>query len=542
MLNRKVKILSIVLCMVGILIGISSVGIAESPSIVRYGCDLTPSIDPAVGACADSLTAQIQLFDPLVFPDTKVFGDVVPHLAKSWDVSSDGLTYTFYLNSGIKFHDGTELTAEDVKFSMDRLLTIGEGVAYLWLENIKETEVVGKYTIAFHMKTPFGPFLATLPSFFIVNKNLIMANIKKPGMYGDMGDYGKEYVSTHDVGSGPYMIKDYRRAEYLHMEKNPNYFLDISSAPDEFKMIGATEPTLVKTLMARRELEMTTVWLSPETFESLAKIEGVEVARRRASAEDYITMHTRKPPLDDIHVRRALAWAYDYDAVVKLLLGSVQAKGPVPITVPGSDPNGFQYHRDLERAKLELKQSKYYGHFDEYPMECQWHDNSLQENYAMLLMANAAEIGLTVNVVETTWSLICSDSASMEKTPHFHVVGDEARYPEAGTLLQARYHSMTAGTWEQTEWLLDPVFDEMIDDAFATIDKEERFAKYREASRYIVDLCPSIFLVETPECRAYQAAYMDWPAAKGEAMPYYGYNTAARFIKIDEAKREMLLK
>ena len=191
---------------------------------------------------------------------------------------------------------------------------------------------------------------------------------------------------------------------------------------------------------------------------------------------------------------------------------------------------------------MELKQSKYYGHFDEYPMECQWNDSPLQEKYAMLLMANAAEIGLTVNVVETTWSLICSDSASMEKTPHFHVVGDEARYPEAGALLQARYHSMTAGTWEQTEWVLDPVFDEMIDDALATIDKEERFAKYREASRYIVDLCPSIFLLETPECRAYQAAYMDWPAAKGEAMPYYGYNTAARFIKIDEAKREMLLK
>lgn len=540
MLSRKVKILSIVLCMVGILIGISSVGIAESPSIVRYSSDCPPLIDPAVGADDDDRTAQVQLFDPLVFPDTK--GGVVPHLAKSWDVSSDGSTYTFSLHPGIKFHDGSELTAEDVKFSMDRLLTIGEGVAYLWLENIKETEVVDKYTIAFHMKTTFGPFLATLPNFYIVNKKLIMANIKKPGIYDDMGDYGKEYVSTNDVGSGPYMIKDFSRAEYLHMEKNPNYFLDISSAPDEFKMIFSSEPTLVKTLMVRRELEMTTRWLSPETFESLAKIEDVEVARWRASSEDYITMHTRKPPLDDIHVRRALAWAYDYDAVVKLVSGSVQSRGPVPLNVPGSDPNGFQYHRNLERAKLELKQSKYYGHFDEYPMVCQWNDSPLQEKYAMLLMSNAAEIGLTVNVVETTWSLICSDSASMETTPHFHVVGDEARYPEAGALLQARYHSMTAGTWEQTEWLLDPVFDEMINDALATVDREERFAKYREASRYIVDLSPSIFLLEAPESRAYQSAYMDWPAAKGEVMPYYAYNTAVRFIKVYPEKREELLK
>ena len=540
MLIRKSKILLIILCVIGILINVSSMGIASSPSIVRYSSDWPPSIDPAVGAEVESTTAIVNLFDPLVFPDTK--GNILPHIAKSWDISPDGLTYTFYLNSGIKFHDGTELTAEDVKFSMDRLLTIGEGVAYLWLESIKETEVVDKYTVVFHMKTPFGPFLATLPSFFIVNKDLIMENIKKPGIYGDMGDYGKEYVSTHDVGSGPYMIKDFSRAEYLHMEKNPNYFLDISSAPDEFKMIGSTEPTLIKTLMAHRELEMTNRWLTPETLESLEKIEGVEVARWLASGEDYITMNTRKPPLDDIHVRKALAWAFDYDTCVKLYPGSIQARGPVPLNVPGSDPNGFQYQRDLERAKLELKQSKYYGRFDEYPMVCQWNDSPLQEKVAMLLMANAAEIGLTVNVVETTWSLICSDSASIETTPHFHVVGDEARYPEAGALLQARYHSMTAGTWENTEWLLDPVLDEMVDDALATIDREERYAKYREASRYIVDLCPSIFLVESPEGRAYQSAYMDWPAAKGEVIQGFKYDNCVRFIKVYPEKREKLLK
>lgn len=540
MLSRKVKILLIILCMVGILIGISSIGIATSPSIVRYSSDWPPSIDPAVGAEVESVTAIVNLFDPLVFPDAK--GDILPHIAKSWDVSSDGLTYIFSLRSGIKFHDGSELTAEDVKFSMDRLLTIGEGVAYLWIDNIKETEVVDKYTVVFHMKTPFGPFLATLPGFYIVNKKLIMANIKKPGIYDDMGDYGKEYVSTNDVGSGPYMVKNFSRAEYLHMEKNPNYFLDIGSAPDEFKMIGSTEPTLVKTLMVRRELEMTNRWLTPETLESLEKIEGVEVARWLASSAEYITMHTRKPPLDDIHVRKALAWAFDYDVYVKLFPGSIQSRGPVPLNVPGSDPNGFQYHRNLERAKLELKQSKYYGNFDEYPMVVQWNDSPLQEKAAMLLMANAAEIGLTVNVVETTWSLIVSDSALMEKTPHFHIVGNEARYPEAGALLQARYHSVTAGTWEQTEWLLDPVFDKMLDDALATVDREERYAKYREASRYIVDLSPSIFLVESPEGRAYQSAYMDWPAAKGEVIQGFKYDNSVRFIKVYPEKREELLK
>jgi len=407
MLNGKTKILVIALCVVGILISILSMGIASSPSIVRYNADWPIIIDPSVGADCQSVTANVNLFDPLVSADTK--GNVIPHVAESWDVASDGLTYTFHLRSGIKFHDGSELTAEDVKFSMDRMITIGEGISYLWSEAVQETEVIDKYTVVFHMKTTFGPFLVTLPSFFIVNKELLMANIS-PGIYDDMGDYGRGYAIDRDVGSGPYMLKDFT-GEYLLLEKNPNYFMDISTAPDEFKMIGSTEPILLKTLMSRRELEMTFRWCASETLKSLAEIEDVEIAQWRLGSAEYITMNTRKPPLDDIHVRKALAWAFDYEEAVKIVPGSVQARGPVPLGVPGSDANSFQYHLDLEKAKLELKESKYYGHFDEYPIDISWNSNKSMEKHAMLLMANATEIGLNVNVVETTWALFCADSA-----------------------------------------------------------------------------------------------------------------------------------
>jgi len=295
--------------------------------------------------------------------------------------------------------------------------------------------------------------------------------------------------------------------------------------------------------MVRRELEMTNMWITSETLATLEKIDGVEAARWiNSGIMEYFYMNTKKPPLDDIHVRKALAWAFDYDACVELTTGSVQARGPVPLTVPGSDPNVFQYHRDIERAKLELKQSKYYGHFDEYPMEAQWQDNISKMKYAMLLMSNADEIGLTVNVTETNWALLSEEIATIETAPHFLTMADIGTYPEAGSLLKARYHSITAGTWEQGEWLLDPVFDKMIDDAIATVDKNERFAKYREASRYIVDLCPSIFIIEAPEHHAYQAYYMDWPAARGEIIQSRKYANCMRYIKVYPEKREELLK
>jgi len=538
MLSRKVKILAISLCLVGILLSLTGLGIAGS--IVRQSSDWPMgAIGPALCSGSECITAQVNLFDPLVFPDTK--GNVVPHLAKSWDISPDRLTYTFYLRPGVKFHDGKELTAEDVKFSMDRLLAIGGANAYLWFDIIQETKVIDKFTVVFHLKNASGPFISTLPFFFIVNKGLIMENIK-PGEYGDMGDYGTAYALINDTGSGPYIIKDYSRGEYLLMEKNPNYFLDINTAPDEFKMIGSREPVLLKTLMNNRELEMTCKWESPDLLEALAKIEGIEIAQWGATAYLYtITMNNKKPPLDDIHVRKALSWAFDYDEALKLCPGSIQAIGPVPRSLL-SDPNCFQYHRNLEKAKLELKQSKYYGHFDEYPMEVSWNDGVLYEKFAMLLSSNAADIGLTVNVRETTWSLLVAAVSKMETTPHFRINPDSVKYPDASEVLISRYHSATAGKWSQLEWLLDPVFDKMIYEAVAIIDEEERSDKYREAMRYIVNLAASIFVLEKPEEHAYQAAYMDWPAAKGEAMPYYAYNNAARFIKIDTEKREKLLK
>jgi len=82
----------------------------------------------------------------------------------------------------------------------------------------------------------------------------------------------------------------------------------------------------------------------------------------------------------------------------------------------------------------------------------------------------------------------------------------------------------------------------MIEDAIATVDKDERFAKYSAVTRHIIDLCPTIFTIETPERRAYQSAYMDWPAARGEVVPIYKYDNSMRYIKVYPEKREELLK
>ena len=213
-MNKSVKILLITLCLIGIL----SLGVASAAErSFRTNWSWPTYIDPAVGSDFSSSVAFVNLYDTLFYPDIK--GDPQHHVADNWEVSADGLVWTVHLRQGIKFHDGTELTAEDVKFSMDRLTTIGEGYAYLF-KVIKSTEVLDKYTAVFHLNQPFGPFETVLYRFYILNKDLVMANIKKPGPYGDMGDYGKQYLLTQDAGSGPYIVKEFPLEEYLLMTIN----------------------------------------------------------------------------------------------------------------------------------------------------------------------------------------------------------------------------------------------------------------------------------------------------------------------------------
>jgi len=519
-------------------------GIIASERPLRSTCTWPIYIDPAIAADTTSSTILVNLYDALVFSDVK--GEAVPHVAESWKVSDDGLSWTFYIRKGIKFHDGSELTASDVKFSFDRFRTIGRGNAFLFLGQKINAEVIDTYTVNFYLEKPSGPFTQTLLYFYILSEDLVRANIKKTGEYGELGDYGKEYLLTHDAGSGAYMVKDIAIGSSLTMVVNPNYWIPIDShAPDEFEMIGTTEAVTVRTLLSKRELEISDQAQSSENLAALKKIKGVEIAEYSNAAMWNLTMHTRKPPTDDIHFRKAMAWALDYDVVVnQILIGYVQAKGPIPQVLSSHDPTLFQYHRNLDKAMEELKQSKYYGQLEKYPVELHWcAEVPDEEKVALLFMSNMADIGIKVKVVKTPWMVLGNEILSMETAPHMTLLIISSRYTEAGSLLDSRYilKLKTAGSLTSNEWLLDPKYDAMLSDAIQTVDKDERFVKYNKLQHYIVDLCPTIFLCDQLTRRAFQSSYVDWYVDKPFSTAM-GYDFVIRNIKIYPEKRAALLK
>jgi peptide/nickel transport system substrate-binding protein len=242
-------------------------------------------------------------------------------------------------------------------------------------------------------------------------------------------------------------------------------------------------------------------------------------------------MHTKKPPTDDIHFRKAMAYAFDYETSADLQV-TWPAHGPVAKDFPGWKEDVFVYTRDLDKAREELALSKYADQLADYPVEVHWiTEVPWEEKIALLFQANMDEIGIKVNVVRTPWLSVVDEMADFDASPNIATVFVAPHYPEAGSMLHSRYHSDSAATWEQNEWLQDAYFDETLEDAIATVDTAERFAKYGELQDYIVELCPSLFVFDQVQPQAYQT-YVDWPAAKGDVYLVMGYNLDARFMSI----------
>jgi peptide/nickel transport system substrate-binding protein len=475
-------------------------------------------IDPAVGQDNVAVIAHINLYEQLVMLDEK--GEVTPKVAKSWDFDPASNTYTFYLVKGIKFHNGDILTANDVIFSLKRLLTIGEGWSFLFKNVIGGYSAPDPETVVISLKQSYGPFLSILIHLHILNEKQVMSNIKKDGLYGEFGDYGKEWLVTHDAGSGPYMVKEMKTAEYLYAVRFPDYWGGWDKdAPDSFKLIGTTEPVTVRTLMSRNQLEITDEWQPTENYEALGKIPGVEVAYFNAGGLLYLDFNTSKPPLDDVHFRRALMYIFDYKICYELLypMGK-RTNGPVGSALPGWDSTLPFLERDVERAKTELAQSKYADQLDKYPVEFAWvSEVPDEEKVALLLQSNASEIGIKIEVTKNPWLTMVSRSASAESTPHiFTEIKTSIPYPEAGALLEGGYHSIGRGTFANVHWFTDEIqseLDQLIEEALSTADNIERYAKYSTLTKKIIDLASDIWAVEIPQRHAYHADYVVWPDA-----------------------------
>jgi peptide/nickel transport system substrate-binding protein len=528
MVKRWVGFLFIIV----LVLGIGGATLAqEDGATLRVTFSWPTFIDPAVGNDFSSATSLVNIYDTLVFPNQE--GGIDPWVAESWEVSDDLLTYTFTLRQGVLFHDGSEMQASDVVYSFNRFVEIGEGFSYLMPQGA-QAEAVDDYTVQFTLERPSGLFIPSLVRLYILNEELVRANYQPNGTYGEHGDYGKDWLLTNDAGSGPYRVVEFPLAEYLLMERFDEWWNAESFHPDAprvVRFIGTTETATVRSLMAAGDLEITDQWQSIEALNALDAMEAVEVIAFPSLTSFYYMLNTTLPPLDDVHCRRAIAWAFDYEQALGLEWpGTQQMIGPVPQRVGGHNPDVLVFERDLDRAREELAQCQYGDNIGDYPIDVVWiTEVPIEERFALLFQANMQELGVPVNVIGNPWLSVVEDTSRQESSPHIVTIYVSTDLPEAGPMLQQRYHSSTANSWQQNEWLLDPELDAAIEDALATIDEEERFARYAELQDQIAEMAPSLFLYDQLQKHAV-ATYVDWRPEDNSAV--MGYQIFAPFIAV----------
>jgi peptide/nickel transport system substrate-binding protein len=453
------------------------------------------NIDPAIGIDYTQNMANINFYDTLLAPTAS--GSLTERVATSYTVSPDARTFTFHLKRGVKFHSGRELTAADVVYSMERVLTINQGPAFVWqgFLDVGGVSAPDRYTVRFHLKKPFAPFTATLPLLFIVDKAAVMAHYKH-GKYGAHGDYGTAYLGMREVGSGPYTLESDVEGSELRMRKFPGYFRGWAAhSIDEVRVMIVTEEATVVSLAKTGVLDMTSNYQSNTTYATL-KAQGFTIVSAPTDSVFYLKMNTRKPPTDDIHVRRAIALAFDYDTVRRQIRPGAALGGPLSTVFKDAyDARLPLPKQDMAAAKAEMAKSKY-AHQSTIPLSLSYVSSTpFEEQVGLLFNSVMSQLGFKVSLNPQPWNRITDLATKVDQTPNVTEVFYSVIYPSPDSMFFVQYDSASNGTWASMEWLHDPTVDALIAKSRATIDTARRNAIYKQIQDRVVALQADVFML-----------------------------------------------
>jgi peptide/nickel transport system substrate-binding protein len=290
---------------------------------------------------------------------------LVPALAESWEISDDGLTYTFNLRKGVTFHDGTEFNADAVKFNMDRMLdpdfeyyqSVASGLMRWMWQDLESYRVVDSHTFEIKLSTPNIEFLRRLamggsgtPRF--VSPASVMKN-------------GNDSVETNPVGTGPYKFVSRSIGELTVLERNGNYWDEDRTPEIERLMFRPISEVATRELALRSgEVDMISS-PSPDSIEQL-KASGLKIASSPISTIYMMWVNFKEEPLDDVRVRQAVCMALDREGMAEFHRNGYArpATGILNYGGPGYDPDFKDCQYDPEQARALLTEAGYPDGFE----------------------------------------------------------------------------------------------------------------------------------------------------------------------------------
>ncbi len=457
-----------------------------------YGLTLSPSgIDPHVNASAELGIPLTSVYDTLVYRalDSETGEPFLPGLAESWEVSDDGLTYTFHLRRDVTFHDGTPFNAEAVRANIERIVnpeTKSQKAVFL-LGPFDSVEVIDRYTVAIRLSAPYAPLLDGLAQVYL--------GMASPAA---LAEWGADY-QFHQVGTGPFKFVEYVPNDHLTLVRNDDYnwgpALYDHPGPaylDEIEFRFFTDP-------AGRALA-----LEAGDADVMGELPPLDAARLRQDERFAVIpiaipgqslglmLNTQRPPLDDVRVRQALLFATDRSTIAQAIFGgeSPVATGPLTAATFGYDPSlAERYPHNPNEAAALLEEAGWTDSDGDGVRDRGGQPLALDAvlmtwgsvpEVAQLLASQWAEVGVTLNT--QTFTYPAALEAAREGMYHLIPQNFSGSDPD---LLWVYYHSGVPFNWSKVS---DPTLDGLLEEARSTSDLAQRAELYAQAQQRIMEL------------------------------------------------------
>ena len=419
---------------------------------------------------------------------------IVPDLAKDWDISNGGKTYTFHLREDAKFHDGRPITAQDFKWSIERIADpateailadtfLGDIIGFRDMQEGRATSVEGvrvidDQTLSLTIDAPKAYFLAklTYPAAFVLDRNNVEGNpqwFRKPN------------------GTGPFRLSEYEPGETISLTRNEFYHLGPPKL-EEVRFILSGGDSLL--MYENDEIHVTGVGLiNLEVVQDPSNPLRNELIQAPPSFDiAYVGMNATEPPFDDRKVRQALNYAVDKETLTSLLLQGLvtPAKGILPPSFPGYNPDLRGYAYDPEKAMQLLRESKYGDNLDELPRIVMTMPGSFGAPVSPIMEAIIQSwrenLGIEIELLQTEWAIFLDD-LKQNRFQMFGGLGWVADYPDPETFLDVQFHSASSNN--QTRYS-NPEVDRLLEAARIEMDETVRFEMYHEVEEMILEDAP----------------------------------------------------
>ncbi len=480
----------------------------------------------AIGAEYESVDPHVKYDVPGYLPFLNMYDNllryqgnppkIVPWLAEKHGVSADGMTWTFYLRKGAKFHDGTELKADAVRYSVERLLSMGKGPASAFLPIISKEDVTAKddYTVVFKLKKPFSPFLAIIPMLAIVNPRIVKAHEKD-------GDWGAQWLSTNEAGSGAFVMKEWKGAAVgFLLEPFKDYWQPWPQKRlDEVEVRIIREISSVVMALKKGEVHGGQTYIPADVVEQLQKDPNVRVEPHESMRVMVLRMNNARLPLNDKNIRKALSHAFNYDAFIKDILKGMATRncGPNPRNLWGYPKDAFCYDYNLEKAKEYLAKAKTKV---TKPIVISYQMELIQTKIAAeLFQSELMKIGVPAEARADTWPKLVASTKTPETTPDMWIHWVSTYYVDPDNWIGQMYDMANHGAWKASSWYKNEEVSGLLQKAREVLNQAERQKLYEKASQIVVDDAVDLWVYNTTEYQPLHKSVRNFqfcPAGSGQ--------------------------